>query len=150
MGHLRKCTLKDLHYVSDNMREIDKLEALYQADQDPETALKVSYLASKEVMAICGDEDNPIGICGVTPNGCIYMVSTEELFDNKKYRIQLIRKGRIWVDELMKSYTILYNVVYAENVAAMKWLESLGFKFIEYHKEYGVHKKPFFQFMRIA
>ena len=139
-----------MHYVSDNMREIDKLEALYQADQDPETALKVSYLASKEVMAICGDEDNPIGICGVTPNGCIYMVSTEELFNNKKYRIQLIRKGRIWVDELMKSYTILYNVVYAENVAAMKWLESLGFKFIEYHEEYGVHKKPFYQFMRIA
>ena len=124
------------------MREMDKLEALYQADQDPETALKVSYLASKEVMAICGDEDNPIGICGVTPKGCIYMVSTDELF--------LIRKGRIWVDELMKSYTILYNVVYAENVAAMKWLESLGFKFIEYHEEYGVHKKPFFQFMRIA
>ena len=150
MGHLRKCTLKDLHYVSDNMREMDKLEALYQADQDPETALKVSYLASKEVMAICGDEDNPIGICWVTPNGCIYMVSTEELFDNKKYRIQLIRKGRIWVDELMKSYTILYNVVYAENVAAMKWLESLGFKFIEYHKEYGVHKNPFYQFMRRA
>ena len=139
-----------MHYVSDNMREMDRLEALYQADQDPETALKVSYLASKEVMAICGDEDNPIGICGVTPNGCIYMVSTDELFNNKKYRIQLIRKGRIWVDELMKSYTILYNVVYAENVAAMKWLESLGFKFIEYHEEYGVHKKPFFQFMRIA
>lgn len=139
-----------MHYVSDNMREMDKLEALYQADQDPETALKVSYLASKEVMAICGDEDNAIGICGVTPNGCIYMVSTDELFNNKKYRIQLIRKGRIWVDELMKSYTILYNVVYAENVAAMKWLESLGFKFIEYHEEYGVHKKPFFQFMRIA
>ena len=127
MGHLRKCTLKDLHYVRDNMREIDKLEALYQADQDPETALKVSYLASKEVMAICGDEDNPIGICGVTPNGCIYMVSTDEIYI-QKYRIQLIRKGRIWVDELMKSYTILYNVVYAENVAAMKWLESLGFR----------------------
>ena len=72
-----------MHYVSDNMREMDKLEALYQADQDPETALKVSYLASKEVMAICGDEDNAIGICGVTPNGCIYMVSTDELFNNK-------------------------------------------------------------------
>jgi len=150
MGHLRKCTLKDLHYVSINMREMDKLEAIYQTDQDAETALKVSYLASKETMAICGDEDNPIGICGVTHNGCIYMVSTDELFSNKKYRIQLIRKGRIWVDELMKSYTILYNVVYAENEAAMKWLKSLGFKFIEYHKEYGVHKKPFYQFMRIA
>lgn len=150
MGHLRKCTLKDLDYVSKNMRDMDKLEAVYQTDQDAETALKVSYLASKEAMAICGDEDNPIGVCGVTSNGCIYMVSTDELFSSKKYRIQLIRKGRIWVDELMKSYTILYNVVYAENEVAMKWLKSLGFKFIEYHEEYGKHKKPFYQFMRIA
>ena len=71
MGHLRRCTLKDLDYVSKNMRDMDKLEAVYQTDQDAETALKVSYLASKEAMAICGDEDNPIGVCGVTSNGCI-------------------------------------------------------------------------------
>ena len=150
MGHLRKCTLKDLHYVSDNMREMDKLEALYQADQDPETALKVSYLASKEVMAICGDEDNPIGICGVTANGCIYMVSTEELFDNKKYRIQLIRQGRKWVDNLLESYKILYNYVYAENTSAIKWLKALGFTFVKLHESYGYQKKPFYEFLRIA
>tara|TARA_A100001518_G_C1212214_1_gene54786 strand:- start:963 stop:1094 length:132 start_codon:yes stop_codon:yes gene_type:complete len=40
MGHLRKCTLKDLDYVSKNMRDMDKLEAVYQTDQDAETALK--------------------------------------------------------------------------------------------------------------
>ena len=150
MGHLRKCTLKDLHYVSENMRDMDRLEAVYQTGQDPDTALRVSYLASKIVMAICGDNDNPIGICGVTPNGCIYMVATEELFSNDKYKIQLIRQGRKWVDDLLKSYKILYNVVYAENEKAMKWLQTLGFKFIKYHKEYGQHKKPFIEFSRIV
>ena len=150
MGHLRKCTLQDMLYVSDNMRDMDKLEAVYQTGQDPDSALKMSYLASKTVMAICGDNDNPIGICGVTHNGCIYMVATEQLFLNNKYKIQLIREGRKWVDELLKSYKILYNVVYAENEKAMKWLETLGFKFIKYHKEYGNHKKPFYEFMRMS
>ena len=81
--------------------------------------------------------------------GCIWLISTDELFSNKKYKIQLIREGRKWVDNLLKSYKILYNVVYAENESAIKWLKSLGFQFTTYHKEYGEHKKPFFEFMRI-
>ena len=33
----------------------------------------------------------------------LYMViCTDELFDNKKYKIQLIRKGRKWVDNLLE------------------------------------------------
>ena len=87
MGYLRKANLKDLNHVCENMREMDRLEAVYQTGQDPDTALRVSYLASKVVMAICGDNDNPIGICGVTPNGCIYMVATEELFSNDKTKL---------------------------------------------------------------
>ena len=150
MGHLRKCTLKDMLYVSDNMRDMDRLEAVYQTNQDPDSAIKMAYLSSKTVMAICGDDDNPIGICGVTYNGCIYMVATEELFSNDKYKIQLIREGRKWVDEFLKSYKIFYNVVYAENKKAMKCLETLGFQFINYHKEYGEHKKPFYEFMRMS
>ena len=150
MGHMRKCTLKDLDHVSKNKRDIDRLEALYQTNMDADAALRISYLASKTIMAICGDNDNPIGICGVTQNGCIYMVATEELFGNDKYKIQLIRQGRKWVDELLESYKILYNVVYADNKKAMKWLETLGFEFTRYHEEYGEHKKPFYEFMRIA
>ena len=87
MGHLRKCTLKDLHHVSENMRDMDRLEAVYQTGQDPDTALRVSYLASKIVMAICGDDDNPIGICGVT-KWCVY----------------------IWL--LQKNYFLMINIKY--------------------------------------
>ena len=62
----------------------------------------------------------------------------------------MIRQGRKWVDDLLKSYKILYNVVYAENEKAIKWLQTLGFNFIKYHKEYGQHKKPFVEFSRIV
>ena len=44
MGHLRKANLQDLRYVADNMRDVDKLEALYQTGQEPRQALQLSYM----------------------------------------------------------------------------------------------------------
>ena len=150
MGHLRKANLKDLRYVADNMRDVDKLEALYQTGQEPRQALQLSYMCSNVNMAIADDNDHPIGLCGVVQGGVIWMVATDKLFENKKYRIQLIRKGRKWVEGLLKKYKVLYNFVYAENDSAIKWLKSLGFTFINYHAEYGIQGKPFYEFLRIS
>ena len=150
MGYLRKAKLKDLDYVVKNLRVMDKIEVFYQTGQKPENAIRLSYLYTRENMAIADDDDNPIGLCGVVSDGCIWMVATDDLFVNKKYRIQLIRQGKQWVDSLLKKYNLLYNMVYAENDSAIKWLRCLGFTFIDYHAEYGEHSKPFFEFMRIA
>ena len=38
MGYLRNSKLSDLNYVCQNMRQIDRLEGLYQTGQDPEDA----------------------------------------------------------------------------------------------------------------
>ena len=150
MGYLRKSKLSDLNYVCQNMRQMDRLEGLYQTGQDPEDALRLSYLFGKTILTIAGDKDQPMGLCGVAKDGCIFMICTDELFSNKKYKIQLIRKGREWVDSLLKNYKILYNFVYAENDSAIKWLKSLGFTFIQYHEHYGMQGKPFYEFLRIA
>jgi len=150
MGHLRKANLKDLKYVAANLREIDKIEAFYQTGQEPLQALQFTYICSQVNMAIADDYDQPIGLCGVVSDGIIWMVATDKLFANKKYRIQLIRKGREWVESLLKKYKVLYNFVYAENDSAIKWLKSLGFTFINYHERYGIQGKPFYEFLRIA
>jgi len=150
MGHLRKANLQDLRYVAKNMREVDKIEAFYQSGQEPLQALQLTYMCSKVNMAIADDNDQPMGLCGVVDGGVIWMVSTDKLFENNKYKIQLIRKGRKWVDNLLKKYKILYNFVYAENDSAIKWLKSLGFTFIQYHEHYGMQGKPFYEFLRIA
>ena len=150
MGYLRKANLKDLNHVCENMREMDRLEAVYQTGQEPADALRLTYLAGEQVLTIAGDNDQPMGLCGVISDGCIWMICTDELFTNKKYKIQLIRKGREWVDNLLKSYKVLYNFVYAENTSAIKWLKSLGFTFIQYHEKYGMQGKPFYEFLRIA
>ena len=150
MGYIRKANLKDLNHVVKNLRVMDKIEVFYQTGKKPEDAVKLCYLYTKENMAIADDNDNPIGLCGVVSDGCIWMVSTDELFTNKKYRIQLIRQGRKWVDNLLKNYKMLYNMVYAENHSAIKWLKALGFTFINYHEEYGTESKPFYEFLRIS
>mgnify|MGYP001161202931 FL=1 len=150
MGYLRKSKLSDLNYVCKNMREIDRLEGLYQTGRDAADSLRLCYLFGQKIQTIAGDEDQPMGLCGVIKGGCIFMICTDELFSNKKYKIQLIRKGRKWVDSLLKSYKLLYNFVYAENHTAIKWLEALGFVFIKYHEKYGQHEKPFYEFLRIA
>ena len=150
MGYLRKSNLKDFKYVVDNMRVMDKIEALYQTGLSPEDALSYTFLGSKTNMTVADDNDQPIGLCGVQKDGCIWFVATDELFDNKKYRIQLIRQGRNWVDNLLKNHKLLYNMVYAENHSAIKWLRCLGFTFINYHAEYGQERKPFYEFIRIA
>ncbi len=150
MGYLRKSKLEDFKFVVENMREMDRLETYYQTDMTPEDALSVTFLGSQINMTIASDDDEPIGLCGVFKDGCIWCIATDELFDNKKYRIQLIRQGREWVDKLLESYKILYNYVYAENTSAIKWLKALGFTFVNLHESYGQQKKPFYEFLRIA
>ena len=150
MGYLRKSKLEDFKFVVENMREMDRLETYYQTDMTPEDALSVTFLGSQINMTIASDDDEPIGLCGVFKDGCIWCIATDELFNNKKYRIQLIRQGRKWVDNLLESYKILYNYVYAENTSAIKWLKALGFTFVNLHESYGQQKKPFYEFLRIA
>ena len=150
MGHLRKSTVTDLNYVIDHLRVLDKVEAYYQTGEQPEEAVRRTYLSSKKVLTIAGDDDQPMGLCGVIVNGAIWMVSTEELFSTRKYKIQLIREGRKWIDNLLQKENVLYNCVYAENRSAIKWLKALGFTFVKLHSEYGHMKKPFFEFVRIA
>ena len=150
MGYLRKSKLSDLNYVAKNMRNMDKIEAYYQTGKEPEDALRLSYLHGQTNMTIAADDDKPIGLCCVVADGCIWMIATDELFSNKKYKIQLIREGRKWVDSLLKNYKMLYNMVYAENHSAIKWLKALGFTFVKYHEEYGKESKPFYEFLRIS
>ena len=150
MGYLRKAKLSDLNYVCNHLRILDKIEAWYQTGQQPEEAVRLTYLAAKTNLAIAGDEDQPMGLCGVLNDGIIWMVATDELTSKRSYKIQLIREGRKWVDSLFNSYKVLYNYVYAENLAAIKWLKALGFTFVNLHPEYGHMKKPFYEFVRIS
>ena len=63
MGYLRKSKLSDLNYVCQNMREIDRLEGLYQTGRDAADSLRLCYLFGQKIQTIAGDEDQPMGLC---------------------------------------------------------------------------------------
>ena len=72
-----------MNHVINHLRVLDKVEAYYQTGEQPEEAVRRTYLSSKRVLTIAGDDDQPMGLCGVIVNGAIWMVSTEELFSKK-------------------------------------------------------------------
>ena len=43
MGYLRKSKLKDFKFVVENMRVMDKIEAMYQTGMSPEDALSYTF-----------------------------------------------------------------------------------------------------------
>ena len=83
MGYLRKANLKDLNYVCENMREMDRLEAVYQTGQEPADALRLTYLAGEQVLTIASDDDQPMGLCEVIR----YVLINYLLIKNIKYNL---------------------------------------------------------------
>ena len=55
MGYLRKANIADLNHVCKHMRDMDRLEAVYQTGNEPEDALRLSYLSGQQVLAIAGE-----------------------------------------------------------------------------------------------
>tara|TARA_R100000664_G_scaffold8116_1_gene13499 strand:+ start:5391 stop:5843 length:453 start_codon:yes stop_codon:yes gene_type:complete len=149
MAYLKKATFDDVLHVTKNMRDMDRNECWLQTAQPVEDLIKLAFISGGENLTISNEEGKPVGLCGVSNTCRIWMVATDELFSEKKDRLDLIKKGRIWVDNLLETHTLLYNFVYAENKPAIKWLKALGFSFINLHPLYGTFKKPFYEFVRI-
>jgi hypothetical protein len=74
------------------------------------------------------------------------MVATDELLE---YQMKFLRRSRIYIELIQQEYPLLHNVVDARNELHIKWLKWMGFKFIQLHEEYGVEKRPFYEFIRI-
>lgn len=65
----------------------------------------------------------------------------------KMHSIEFLRKSKEWVEA--QDYEILYNNIDARNTVHIKWLQWLGFTFIQELPNYGVEQRLFYQFVRI-
>ena len=87
---------------------------------------------------------------GVCDSGVIaspWLLGTDKIIETKK---EFVPQAIEWVNDMSKLYPILTNYVHVDNTVSLIWLKSLGFEFIKLEKEYGVGKKPFYQFVRIS
>ena len=152
MTTLRRATIADAVHVAPRLREADKQECMATLGLPPEVALPLSFENDNDSWAMVNDAGEPFGLFGVDPIdqhdyfGLIWMVSTPELFSNRK---ELIRLSPLMIDALHKDHELLGNHVDKRNVSHIRYLKWLGFKMLREIPEHGVEKRPFIEFIKL-
>ncbi len=116
-----------VEFISNNVRKQDEREVFYSHGITGKEAVLASWKQSEICCCIDGDNDLPVGICGVN-NSLIWLLGTEELFSTSSHRRQFIRGGRKWVDGLISDGNdFLHNWALYSNATSIRWLKHLGF-----------------------
>ena len=147
--HLRVATEADCIYLSKRLREEDYQEIKAGSGLSPLVSLTLGLHLSDVPLVICNKNNKPVAMLGVVPQGlfgAIWMVGTEDL---KKISLSFIKNCKGVCDVLQKDYQLLNNFVDARNTLHINWLKWMGFTFINKHKQYGVERRLFYEFVKI-
>jgi hypothetical protein len=142
---------EDCIYLATRLRQADLDEVKAASGLDPCEALLEGLFHSQQCHTVV-DGDTPLAVFGVCPAplndsvGIVWLLGSDAL---KMHSIEFLRKSKGWVDELHKAFPVLYNNIDARNTVHIKWLQWLGFNFINEIPEYGVERRPFYHFVRI-
>ena len=136
---------EDCQYLANELRYEDKREILDATGFTPMSGLIFSYVSSEMCFTIVDKDDVPVGMFGVSKNGAIFLLASNEI---KRIRYSFLRESRKVVDFLNTKYPMLWNFVDCRNELHLRWLKWCGFKFLR-KINYGVSKKPFYEFIRI-
>ncbi len=149
-GLIRQAKEGDGISLGPRLREADLREIQAYSKIDPGSLIEDTIKTYKSTTYTIEHKGLPIGIFGVVPStslaGVIWMVGSEAIVPLK---IPFLRNCRFWVEAFSELYPILFNVVSKANTLHIDWLKWLGFKFMQEHKEYGLNKEPFIEFIKI-
>lgn len=154
VGYTRKSKPQDIAVVAANMRAADVAELKANSGQPPATSLLYCYMKGAPCMSICKPDDTPIAMWGATKDaedvGFIWLLGTDELVQNKAICLRFLREAKSYVDELLKTYRVLWNVVDARNKVHIRWIQWMGFTFIAEHPNYGAEGRLFLEFCQVS
>tara|TARA_R110002124_G_scaffold174376_2_gene342030 strand:- start:1424 stop:1903 length:480 start_codon:yes stop_codon:yes gene_type:complete len=148
--HHRPSVLGDCDLIAPYMRTQDVKEITYSHGLSPLESLQRSFLSSQECNTIVHADGTVVGMFGIVDSGILaspWLLGTDKLLKTKRVMLPISAK---WVEEMNVKYPLLLNYAHVENTVSIKWLKSLGFKFIKLEQEHGVGKQPFYQFVRIG
>lgn len=148
MIEFKHSTVEHCYELAPNMRETDAKEVLASNGLDPLSALIASIQNSRKPETIYAN-GKMVGMRGVGHAGTVgypWLLGTPEMVSFAK---SLHATAKPWVDNYLLEYPLLYNYVSEDNRAAILWLKRLGFVMIRYVPDYGIMKKPFYEFVRI-
>lgn len=119
--------------VAIHMRQGDRDEVAASSGRSPFEALEFSLTRSTVARTVLVD-GVPAGIfgCGdlniLARSGAPWLLGTDDL---GRAPMAFLRTSVDWRDKLFERYDVLRNLVDDRNVASIRWLKWLGFKFSE-------------------
>ena len=150
-SHFRAAKADDVYVLYPKIREVDVEEVKATIGLNIKDGLMASYETSDETYTMVADDGDLVGMFGLTKTAdplisVVWMLCTERL---PQYSKTFIKLSKQWVIEQNKKHSILMNYVDARNITSIKWLKHLGFVLIKRVEQFGIGKKPFYEFVRI-
>lgn len=150
---VRSCLSGDVAQLSHRLRAADLLEIQAVMGGDSRTILEQGMVWSEPCFVIVDPEERSLALFGVVPDpgqagvGRVWLVGTDELVSHSRC---FLRHSRKWIEKLHERYPTLWNYVDARNEVHIRWLKWCGFTFLRRIEEYGVERRPFYEFERVA
>lgn len=152
MAYYRPSDYEDCAVLAPKLRDVDLREIQASSGSSGFQSLAYSYWGSYECNTIISDKEDIIGMFGVAKGfqgvSFPWLLMSDGIYE-KGFARQFIPQAQEWVDRMQKDNEIMTNWVSCDNRVAIRWLKSLGFSFINKVDEFGVGKKPFYEFVRI-
>lgn len=149
---VEKATEADVDYLKTRLRPSDVVEIWAANRETPEMALVAGLKCSTSCWTVKfkGEAVAMFGVArgaGVPDGfGCIWFLASDGLL---KMRTTFLKLSRRFVDEMLKDYSVLFNMTDDRNEVAIKWLRWCGAD-MSAPVDFGPDKRPFryFEFRR--
>lgn len=149
-GLVRKAKTGDGIEIASDLRKADLVDIRAFSNDDPAKVLEESIANLNEFTYVIEQKGVAIAIFGIVPHSnlsaVIWMIGTNKLV---KVKIPFLRNCKFWVEAFSELYPVLFNAVSKANTLHISWLKWLGFKFTTEHKEFGLNKEPFIEFIKV-
>ena len=149
---LTPTTVQDIDYIAPRLRTADYQECLAATGKEPLGVLHHGLSLGDISLTLRAPSGERVGLCGVVPcramkeAGVVWMVATDDIY---QHQMTFLRNSKRALQDLSQDYLVLFNCVDARNEVHIKWLQWMGFTFINKHEKYGAEKRLFYEFVRI-
>lgn len=142
----RVSNFNDVEFLAPKLRFEDKREILSASGNTPFKSLLGGFAQSEVCFTIVDKQNVPVGMFGVSKEGAIWLLATDDIL---KIKISFLRESRKVINFLNQKYKKLWNYVDCRNDLHIRWLKWCGFVFIR-KVPYGVLQLPFYEFIKIC
>lgn len=140
---IRPATVEAAIEVASNLREDDLREVVEGHGCDPMVSLPEA-VHNGFCISFTMPNGKTAGLAGINDDGSIWMLCTPEIH---KYPLSFAREAKRFIDS--RKEPLLHNICDARNLAHLKLLRFLGFKFLRVIT-YGPNNLDFIEFCKLC